>query len=134
MQDASSQFVLTTGVATRTFDVVASSARPEAKRPPPIPQLAEYADTWLASIKGLVRPRTLEGYTYRLEKHVLPRLGDRQLDRISVDDVLGLIRALREAGYSGWTIRSILCPLSRLFSHAVRRDVIAISPVSKLDR
>ena len=41
---------------------------------------------------------------------------------------------MREGGYSGWSIRSILTPLSRLFSHAVRRDVIVVSPISKLDR
>jgi integrase len=47
---------------------------------------------------------------------------------------LALIGELREGGYSGWSIRSILTPLSRLFSHAVRRDVIPVSPISKLDR
>jgi integrase len=81
-----------------------------------------------------VRPRTLEGYTYRLERHILPRLGAQRLDEITVDDVLALIGDLRERGYTGWSIRSILTPLSRLLSHAVRRDVIAVSPISKLDR
>jgi integrase len=96
--------------------------------------LAEYSATWLAGLGGLVRPRTLEGYTYRLERHVLPALGTRPLDDITVDDVLALISGLRERGYSGWSIRSIITPLSRLLSHAVRRDIIAVSPISKLDR
>jgi integrase len=100
----------------------------------PVPLLAEYAVTWLESIHGLVRPRTYEGYTYRLDRHILPRLGQRRLDEIGVDDILILIGELRDAGYSGWSIRSILTPLSRLFSHAVRRDVIPASPISKLDR
>jgi integrase len=104
--------------------------RPAASGPP----TCEYAATWLESIRGLVRPRTYEGYSYRLEHHVLPRFGQRRLDEIGVDDILALIGDLRESGYSGWSIRSILTPLSRLFSHAVRRDVIAASPISKLDR
>jgi integrase len=99
-----------------------------------VPLLAEYAATWLESIKGLVRPRTYGGYVYRLERHVLPKLGQRRLDEISIDDVLALIGDLRERGYSGWSIRSIFTPLSRVFSDAVRRDVIAASPLSKLDR
>jgi integrase len=81
-----------------------------------------------------VRPRTYENYANRLERHILPRFGQRRLDEIGVDDILTLIGVLREGGYSGWSIRSILTPLSRLFSHAVRRDVIAVSPISKLDR
>lgn len=129
MQAASSQLLLTTGVSTRQFG---ASRPPEAAAP--VPLLAEYAATWLESIRGLVRPRTYEGYVYRLERHVLPRLGQRRLDEIGVDDVLALIGELREGGYSAWSIRSILTPLSRLFSHAVRRDVIPVSPISKLDR
>jgi integrase len=129
MQAASSQLRLTSGVSTRQFDTSAA-----AEAAVPVPLLAEYAVTWLDSIRGLVRPRTYEGYTYRLERHILPRLGHRRLDEIAVDDVLALIGGLRDAGYTGWSIRSILTPLSRLFSHAVRRDVIPVSPISKLDR
>jgi integrase len=135
MQAASSQLFLTTGVSTGGF----GNAAP---RPPrsvqddraQVPLLAEYAVAWLDSIRGLVRPRTYENYSYRLERHILPHLGRRRLDEIGVDDVLALIGELREQGYSGWSIRSILTPLSRLFSHAVRRDLIAASPISKLDR
>lgn len=83
---------------------------------------------------GLVRPQTLEAYTSRLEQHVLPYLGWRRLDDITVDDILELIRTLREKGLSGASIRSMLTPLSRLFSHAVRRNVLAANPISKLDR
>jgi integrase len=128
MQAASSQLLLATGVSTRQFGT------PPTEAANSVPLLAEYATDWLASIAGLVRPRTLEGYTYRLERHVLPRLGARRIDEITVDDVLALIGDLREGGYTGWSIRSILTPLSRLLSHAVRREVIAVSPISKLDR
>jgi integrase len=130
MQAASSHLLLTTGVCTRTFAAYSTGDA----TPAPVPLLAEYAATWLESIRGLVRPRTYEGYAYRLERHILPRFGQRRLDEIGVDDILALIGELREGGYSGWSIRSILTPLSRLFSHAVRRDVIPVSPISKLDR
>ena len=100
MQAASSQLLLSSGVSTRQFD----TSRP-AEAAVPVPLLAEYAATWLESISGLVRPRTYEGYTYRLEQHILPRLGERRLDEISVDDVLALIGSLRDratpAGRSG---------------------------------
>jgi integrase len=65
---------------------------------------------------------------------VLPRLGTRRLDEIDVDDILGLIADLRDLGYAEWTIRSVLKPLSGLFAHAQRRDLIAVNPLSKLER
>jgi integrase len=135
MRAASSQLVLTTGASTGGFRVSTSTTiGPGGNPTSPVPLLAEYAATWLDSISGLVRPRTYEGYSYRLKLHVLPRFGQARLDEIGVDDILALIGELREGGYTAWSIRSILTPLSRLFSHAVRRDVIAASPISKLDR
>src|SRR4051812_3410887 len=133
MQAASSQFALR-GVSTHSFGSGTKEHESEGDSSSPVPLLSEYAVTWLESIWGLVRPRTYEGYFYRLDVHILPRFGRRRLDEIGVDDILALIGDLRERGYSGWSIRSILTPLSRIFSHAVRRDVIASSPISKLDR
>jgi integrase len=129
MQTGSSHLLLTTGVATRRF---------AAARPPGtvgcVPLLAEYASTWLQSIEGLVRPRTLVDYTGRLERHVLPRLGEHRLDEIGIDEILALIGDLRRRGYAGSTICAVLMPLSRLFAHAVRRNLIEVNPISKLDR
>ena len=136
MQGGTLQLNMANGVSTIPF-AAPTHTRPQPgadQTGPTAPLLAEYAATWLESIRGLVRPRTYEGYSYRLERHILPRLGQQRLDEISVDDVLTLIGELREGGYSGWSIRSILTPLSRLFSHAVRRGLIAASPISKLDR
>jgi integrase len=137
MRAAYSQLALTTGISTGALG--SATSRPPCEdtgeeSPRPVPLLAEYAAVWLESIAGTVRPRTLEGYTYRLERHVLPRLGKRRLDEITVDDLLALIGNLRERGYTAWSIRSILTPLSRLLNHGVRRDFITVSPISKLDR
>lgn len=134
MHAASSQYFLTTGVSTQVGLTARDGQTRTSSDDERRPTLRTYAEQWLIGIDGLVRPRTLEGYTYRLEQHVLPALGDRTLDELGVDDVLALIASLRARGYSGWTVRSILCPLSRCLNHAVRRDVIPVSPMSKLDR
>jgi hypothetical protein len=73
MQTASSHLVLTTGVSTRWSGIATSSSAESPEKSAAVPPLlAEYAATWLDSIRGLVRPRTYEGYTYRLERHILP--------------------------------------------------------------
>src|SRR5690242_9635484 len=117
MQAASSQLHLTTGISTRGF--VAPSPPEPAKPAATAPQLAEYVTGWLDGLKGLVLPSTVEAYAGRLHRQVLPRLANRRLDEIDVDDILTLISDMRGRGYSGTTIAVTLTPLSRLFNHAV---------------
>jgi integrase len=126
-----SQLDLTTGVST---SYRGATTVVHAKSVVPCPLLTEYAVAWLESISGFVRARTLEDYSGRLQRHVLPQLGERQLDEIDVDDIVALIADLRQRDYAGSTISSVLIPLSRLFAHAVRRNLIEVNPLSKLDR
>jgi integrase len=130
MRAASSQFT-PTGVSTLDRVATASALGPPQSRALTV---ARYASTWLESIEGLVSARTLEDYTGRLERHVLPRFGQRRLDEVGIDDILGLIADLQERGYAGSTICTVLNPLSRMFAHAARRQLIQVNPVSKLDR
>jgi integrase len=132
MQAASSQLHLTTGVSTRRFGTTSETLSGETSAT--VPLLAQYAASWLDGLEGLVLPSTVEAYAGRLNRHVLPRLADHRLDEIEVDDILTLISDLRKQGYSGTTIAVTLTPLSRMFGHAVRRGLIEVNPVSKLDR
>jgi integrase len=130
MRTASSQFILT-GVSTLTrAEMINALPLSEAR----VPTVAQYTSTWLEGLEGLVSARTLEDYAGRLERHVLPRLGQRPLDEVGVDDVLALIADLRKRGYAGSTICTVLNPLSRLFAHAERRELIQVNPVRKLER
>jgi integrase len=130
MQTGSSHLHLSTGVSTCTLGSPSSADKASA----PVPVLAQYAASWLDGLDGLVQPSTVEAYEGRLKRYVLPRLGERRLDAIEVDDILTLISELRKEGYSGTTIAVTLTPLSRLFTHAMRRGLIEVNPVSKLDR
>jgi integrase len=132
MQTGSSHLHLSTGVSTCTFGSLSSAE--SAASSTPIPLLSQYVAVWLSGLEGLVLPSTVEAYAGRLERHVLPRLGERRLDEVVVDDILALISDLRKQGYSGTTIAVTLTPLSRLFAHALRRGLIEANPVSKLDR
>ena len=77
--------------------------------------LARYAEEWLALSAGL-GPRTLEGYRYRLERHVYPRLGRQPLAEIEPEDILRLLRDLRLRGYSAWTQYSVILVLKVIFT------------------
>jgi integrase len=92
----------------------------------------EHAREWLE--RQDVRPRTREIYTWALEQHLIPRLGRRRLDQISVDDVAALIVAMRRQRLKGWTITSALRPLSIILAQAARRGRIPVNPLTQLER
>jgi integrase len=71
---------------------------------------------------------------WALERHLLPRLGNRQLAQITPEDVARLIADMRKSGLKSWTITSALRPLSIIYGEAARRGRIASNPVSQLDR
>lgn len=130
MQAGSSQLVLS-GVSTRSFGTPVDSSTPNGAT---VPLLAQYVAVWLDGLEGLVLPSTIEAYAGRLNRHALPRLRECRIDEITVEDILSLISDMRRQGLSGTTIATTLTPLSRLFAHAARRGLIAVNPVSQLDR
>ena len=97
-------------------------------------RLCLFADAWLEEQQGILKPKTLEGYTWAIEKHIKPFFGQRQLTDVTVDDVARLIAKLQRDGKKAWTIRAVLTPLRRIFRTAERRGLVASNPVSGLDR
>src|SRR6266542_4175113 len=100
---------------------------------------AEVAARWLADFEAKVtagerRDRTLDLYQSQLRRHLLPRLGRRQLALITADDVVAVMHELQSDGLSPWTVRRILGALSCVFTFALRRGYIATHPFHRLER
>jgi integrase len=94
---------------------------------------SEVADRWLASQTHL-RPRTIEVYTWALEKHLRPRFGRRSIAKIREEDVLQLIAAMQAADLAAWTIRAVLTPFGRIMGYAVRHYRLGSNPLRRLER
>jgi integrase len=91
----------------------------------------DYAESWHAGLNK--RPRTLEGYRYQLEAHLLPRFKRRRLTEIRTDDVARLVREMSDKGFSASTIDAALTCLSSLYRKAVRAGLVAANPVRGLE-
>jgi integrase len=85
-------------------------------------------------IAGERRDRTFDLYRSQLHRHLLPRLGRRQLVLITADDVVTLGRELQADGLSPWTVKRILGALSCVFTFALRRGYVATHPFHRLER
>src|SRR5581483_3274429 len=96
-------------------------------------------DRWLDRQEPRLRLRTHEVYKGWLRLHVTPRLGKRQLQSITVDDVAALIASMTKGErfvekdgtmtkvegkpFAAWTIRGVVTVLGRVLSTATRDGV-----------
>jgi integrase len=84
-------------------------------------RFSDAAEKWLEGPVSDLRPRTGECYRNALERHSLPRLGSRRLDRITPDDLAELVRALRHLGLSESTSSIAIGVTNRVYRFAARR-------------
>jgi integrase len=110
---------------------VSALGRGEAVVPNRI-KFTEWAEEWLGGLDA--RPRTIEAYRHALNKHLLPRFGNRKLAEISTENIARLVTEMRRAGYAEWTISGTLSTLSGCLGRAKRRGMIAANPVRELER
>src|SRR4051812_28295866 len=94
---------------------------------------ADVADEWFTAQTHL-RPRTRELYATALNRHLLPRIGERPISTVDEDAIAQVIAELQAQGLAGWTIRGILVPLGRVLAYASRRKWIGDNPIRKLER
>ena len=108
--------------------------RGEQVRPNPGLRFGEAADAWLAGQVAELRPATQAIYRNAVETHLRPRWGRRRLDAIDVNEVAAMVRELRAAGKSEWTIAGVLKAANRVFKFANRRlGWYGTNPVGQLE-
>ena len=103
--------------------------------------LAEYvSDQWLPQMRTQVKASTFDSYQRNLKLHVLPALGNRQLQAITSGQLTVLYNQLLDhgrrngptgRGLSAKTVRYVHTIVSKLFGDAVDLDVIARNPAAR---
>ena len=102
--------------------------------------LGQWLDRWLEEYAApSVRPSTLEGYRGYIERNIKTHLGNKQVGKITREDVQKLYRELQKNGrqefhpehghkLSGATIRHIHGVFHQAMDAAVRENLIARNP------
>lgn len=92
--------------------------------------IAEYAPTWLASLR--VEPSTLSGYQTYLRCQVLPHLGTRAMSSLRRSDINAFVGALIGKGLAPRTVRHIYALLAMLLRSAVYDRLLTTTPCYKI--
>ena len=91
--------------------------------------VAQYLDKWLsASARPSVKVRTYEGYESIVRVRVAPRIGRKQLAKLTPLDLQALYTELAEAGLSARSIGHTHRVLHRAFDQAVKWNILARNP------
>lgn len=96
--------------------------------------VAVWLSYWVSEIQPRrVRPRTLDGYTSLIDRHVTPSLGRLRLAQVTPDHLEGLYTRLLAGGLSASTVLRVHRLLARAFKVAVQRGVVARNVTALVD-
>ncbi|MDP9438491.1 MAG: site-specific integrase [Actinomycetota bacterium] len=96
--------------------------------------LGGYLERWLeVSVKGNVRPRTLDNYRMHVRRHIAPALGHIKLKTLSPAHVQCFYRAKLDAGLASSTVRYMHAVLHRALKQALRWGLVPRNVVEAVD-
>ena len=101
--------------------------------------LSEWLDRWLEQMASVLRPSTQMSYERRIYQHIIPALGDIQLDKLTTGDIQKFYANLKTGGrllrtelygegLSDQTVRGIHTPLHAALNKAVEEKLIFRNP------
>lgn len=89
------------------------------------PTLAQWLTTWLErDVLPALKPSTAADYRTSVERHIIPAIGSRRLDRLTAADVRALHRAVLAKGVSPTTAAKVHRCLSRALTVAEREGLV----------
>lgn len=95
--------------------------------------VAQYLHGWIEHLEHVVgrKPTTVAEYRSKIATYVLPPLGDRPLQRVTVEEVDGIYARMKRRGLSASTVRQLHAILNKAFGDAERKGIVAFNVVRR---
>ena len=91
----------------------------------------EALERWLESPS--VNTRERQDYEWPVYVHLVPRLGHLQLGELGEWHAIALLDELREAGYTSWSIKTVLEPMRETTRYAVEQRLLNRDPLVAIE-
>lgn len=98
------------------------------------PTVKQYLTEWLVTKATQVRPNTMTGYRTCVNKHIIPAIGSKKLDRVTVEDVRkvssAVLRAKKKDGtpLSPTTALQVHRVLASAYTDAIDKGLVTYNP------
>lgn len=86
--------------------------------------MTTFLAAWLGHIENEVKPTTLQSYRYLVETHIVPRIGEVPLQKLTPLHVQGLINAMQQDNLSARTTSYARAVLRRALGMALRWGLV----------
>lgn len=100
---------------------------------------SDFAERWLATVEGAVKPATLVSYQGAVRNHLTPYFGNVHLAKLTrehvdtfVSDKLGAVKEDGKPQWSPKTLANVLMVLKRLLGVAVEWEYLAHNPAERV--
>ena len=95
--------------------------------------VAQFLRHWLDGARLKVRPRTYVTYQNAIEKHLIPGIGQIQLEKLTAQRLQSWLTAHQQAGASARTIRYARAILRIALARALRWNLVARNVATLVD-
>lgn len=93
----------------------------------PASSVATWLAYWMAT-KTNLKPKTRVGYQAAIDRRILPAIGSKPLDAVTLDDIEGIHREILNDGCSRTVWATVKTVLKQAFDDAVKRGHVDRSP------
>jgi len=94
----------------------------------------KYLTSWLERKRSRVKPSTWNGYRSKIEQHVIPVIGKRRLDKLTVGDVEMIEDRFATRGLAMSSAKQTLVILNGAFADAERKGLLTRNPAAIAER
>jgi integrase len=94
--------------------------------------LEEWANVWLESVRGTLKPKTVAGYESLLRSRIIPTFGKHPLSSLLPSEVQAWISTMDADGLSASRVHEAQVVLSQILDAAVRDGRVARNPARGL--
>ena len=102
----------------------------EPPEPVRVVSVAEACDIWMETKRMTLRPNSINGYEIAMRHHLLPALGERDVTKLTHDDVQSQVNRWHREGKGAQTISRAVMVLRGALDRQLRAGVIAANPVA----
>ncbi|KAB2700011.1 site-specific integrase [Ochrobactrum sp. Kaboul] len=92
------------------------------------------AEFWLSECDGALERSTVDQYKQHVELHIIPFIGKKRLNEISVPEIRNFLDALKTEGRSAAMVRAVRVSLGSLLSDAQERGLVVRNAVKDMGR
>lgn len=83
---------------------------------------------WMKGHFILIKESTQRGYRVNIEIHIIPHIGDIEVQKLSASHIQTMVNSMHEKGLAPRSIKYVITNLNQILNYAISNDIIIKNP------